>query len=217
MRSLRRNRVTKTPRPVLPARRASCPGVLPLPADDGPRFTRFLGSPHRGNMPVITIRILVAGTPSANTGALLTRLAKRGWGARTVATIQQARQQLEGFAFDVTLASETLPDGLGYELAADVVRRGATLFVGVALSESVLWLPVIERGTRVLGTRGIHPQALLQEMESLLRARDREQGHRMAARAAAVRAFGASIRSRAWRRAPGYRHRPRQPLAGSDA
>lgn len=167
-------------------------------------------------MPAITIRILVAGTPSANTGALLTRLAKQGWGARAVATIQQAREQMESVAFDVALASETLPDGLGYELASGVVRQGATLFVGVALSESELWLPVIERGTRVLGTRGIHPPALLQEMESLLRARDREREHRLAVSAAA-RAFGASIRSRASRRAPGYGHRRRLPLAGSDA
>ena len=168
-------------------------------------------------MPAITIRILIAEASSANTGALLTRLAKQGWGARRVTTIQQAREQLDRFAFDVALASETLPDGLGYALASEVARQGATLFVGVALSESALWLPVIERGTRVLGTRGIGPQALLQEIESLLRARDRDQQRRLAARAAAARAFGGSIRRGTWRRAQGYGHRPRQPLAGSDA
>jgi DNA-binding response OmpR family regulator len=168
-------------------------------------------------MPAIAIRILVAGTPSESTTAILNRLAMHGWEARTVATIQQAWEQLESFAFAVALASEALPDGLGYELGSGMVRQGATLFVGVALSESALWLPVIERGSRVLGTRGISPRALLQEMESLLRARDREQDYRLAVSEAAARAFGASIRSRAWRRAPGYGHRPRQPLAGCNA
>lgn len=163
-------------------------------------------------MPAITIRILVAGTPSENTGALLTRLATQAWGARVVANLQQAREQLDRFAFDVVLALETLSDGLGYELAAGVARHGATLFVGVALSESSLWLPVIERGTRVLGTRGLTPRALLQEMESLLGARDREQERRREVSAAAPRAFTLSAGGHASRRAPANGHWPRKPL-----
>jgi len=162
-------------------------------------------------MPAITIRILVAGMPSESTTAILSRLATHGWGARRVATLQQAREELESVAFDVALASETLQDGLGYELASGVARQGATLFVGVALSESALWLPVIERGTRVLGTPGIHPRVLLQEMESLLGERDREQEYGRTVSVAAAHSLGVPVRSHASGRAPATGQRPRRP------
>jgi hypothetical protein len=40
--------------------------------------------------------------------------------------------------------------------------------VGVALSESQLWLPVVERGAHVLGKRGLNAQMLELELTNLL-------------------------------------------------
>lgn len=156
-------------------------------------------------MPATAIRILVAGKPNDSTRAILKRLAMRRWGSRTVESLQQARELLETSSFDIVLASESLPDGCGYELAGVVARHSGTLFVGVALSESSLWLPVIAKGTRVLGTRGLSPQLLLREMEAILGA------HENAPAFAAAAASQASLGSRDShaRRPPGRGSRPR--------
>jgi hypothetical protein len=45
--------------------------------------------------------------------------------------------------------------------------------VGVALSESCLWLPVVDRGKHVLGKRALNAQALESEMENLLASQAR--------------------------------------------
>jgi hypothetical protein len=119
-------------------------------------------------MPAIAIRILVIGEFLRGTGQVLHRLADRGWGARKALTLRDARDLLATFDFDVVLASEALPDGRGYDVAESVASHSRTLMVGVALSESCLWLPVVERGKHVLGKRALNMQALESEMETLL-------------------------------------------------
>jgi hypothetical protein len=131
-------------------------------------------SGERGSaMPSVALRILVIGEFLPGTGDVLRRLSDRGWGARNVATLQDARHLLGTFDFDVVLASESLPDGRGYDIAAAVASHSRTLLVGVALSESCLWLPVVERGRYVLGKRGLNLQALESEMETLLASQAR--------------------------------------------
>jgi hypothetical protein len=124
-------------------------------------------------MPSIALRILVIGEFLPGTGEILQRLSGRGWGARSVATLQDARHLMGTFDFDVVLASERLPDGRGYDIAASVASHSRTLMVGVALTESCLWLPVVDRGRYVLGKRGLNVQALESEMEALLASQAR--------------------------------------------
>ena len=62
----------------------------------------------------------------------------------------------------------------GYDVAEIVTRHLRTLLVGVALSDSCLWLPVVERGVGVLGKRALNAQMLETEMEKLLRASARD-------------------------------------------
>jgi len=119
-------------------------------------------------MPVIAMRILVVGTRAPGTTPMLERMAARGFGARDVPTAKEARQMLATFRFDAVLAAESLPDGSGYDLADMVAEREATLAVGVALSESCLWLPVIERGAKVLGKRALSPRMLELELDLML-------------------------------------------------
>jgi hypothetical protein len=119
-------------------------------------------------MTVIAMRILVVGTPSAGTVEILRRFSDRGWGSRQVLTVQKAQDLAEIFDFDIVLAMEDLPDGRGYDIAGPVTRHSRTLLVGVALSESCLWLPVVERGVSVLGKRALNAQMLEAEMERLL-------------------------------------------------
>ena len=127
-------------------------------------------------MPAIAIgmRILVVGKPSRGTQAILSRLASTGWGSRIVGTLREAEVLVNTFRFDLVLAAESLPDGTAYAMTGMIARRRGTLLVAIALSESCLWLPVVDSGARVLGTRALNPEQLEQEAEKILRARDQE-------------------------------------------
>jgi hypothetical protein len=85
-----------------------------------------------------------------------------------VRTLREARDLFDTFDFRVVLATETLVDGRGYDLAESVSRRSRTLMVGVPLTETCLWLPVVYRGVHVLGRRALSPETLEAELKDLL-------------------------------------------------
>ena len=119
-------------------------------------------------MSVNSMRILVIGDLLPGTGEILRRFSNAGWGSRIVRCLREARDLLNTFDFHIVLASEALSDGRGYDLAEPVSRRSRTLIVGVALSESCLWLPVVYRGVNVLGRRALAPEVLEAEIKELL-------------------------------------------------
>ncbi|MFY9691534.1 MAG: hypothetical protein WA369_07845 [Candidatus Acidiferrales bacterium] len=122
-------------------------------------------------MPGTTMRILFAGRPAPVTQEVLARLATRGFGTHRVEKLSEAHEFLEIFRLDVVLAWESLADGRGYALAEAIKRQSGTLIVGVPLSESCLWLPVVEGGVAVLGKRAFSPGMLEAELDRLLGAR----------------------------------------------
>jgi hypothetical protein len=126
-------------------------------------------------MAALRMRILVVGAPSRGTQSTLSRLAICGWGSRTVATLREAEVLVNTFRFDMVLATESLPDGRAYAMTQMVARQSGTLIVGIALSESCLWLPVVELGRRVLGARALNPEQLEREAEKVLRASEPKQ------------------------------------------
>ena len=119
-------------------------------------------------MAATTIRIIYAGTPAPMTVEVLARLAARGFGAYRAEKLCEARDLLKAFRLDIVLAAELLSDGRGYALADAMRQHSGTLIVGVALSESCLWLPVIERGVTVLGERALSHAMLEPELDRLL-------------------------------------------------
>jgi DNA-binding response OmpR family regulator len=119
-------------------------------------------------MAATAMRILVIGEILRGTGEILRRLSVRGWGYRVVPTLREARDLLATFDFDAVLASEALPDGRGYDAADSVISHHRSLLVAVALSETCLWLPVIDRGNNVLGKRALNMQTLESELEMIL-------------------------------------------------
>lgn len=119
-------------------------------------------------MPATAMRILLAATPTLAIDGTLARLAARGFGSYRAESLREARDLLETFRLDVVLATESLADGHGYALAETMRRHSGTLIVGIALSESCLWLPVIERGISVLGKRALSPAMLEPELDRLL-------------------------------------------------
>jgi hypothetical protein len=135
-------------------------------------------------MAATTMRILFAGRAAPVTDQVLARLAARGFGAYRAEKLCEARDLLETFPLDVALATESLADGRGYALGDTMKQHLGTLIVGVALSESCLWLPVIERGVAVLGKRAFSPAALEAELDRLLGIRLLEEN---SARKATVR------------------------------
>jgi hypothetical protein len=120
-------------------------------------------------MSTSAVRVLIVGPATPSTNGILKKLARAGWGSHAVGGVHEAETVLKTIRFKVVLSSEKLPDGTGYELAALIARQGGSLFIGVTLSETCLWLPVIERGERSLGKRAINPTALEAEIAELLR------------------------------------------------
>jgi hypothetical protein len=119
-------------------------------------------------MPTTELRILVIGALSPAMQGILRRFSAHGWGAQHARNVQEAKDLIGIFDYDVVLASETLTDGRGYDLADSVAVHSRTLMVGVPLSETHLWLPVVERGRNVLGSRGLNDQTMESEMTGLL-------------------------------------------------
>ncbi len=109
-------------------------------------------------MSVASTRILVVGDLLPGTGEILRRLSNKGFGSRHVKTLREAREILDTFDFHIVLATELLQDGRGYDLAEPVSRHSRTLIVGVALTESCLWLPVTYRGVRKPIRRVLRPR-----------------------------------------------------------
>jgi DNA-binding NtrC family response regulator len=126
-------------------------------------------------MPTTTMRILSVGKPSPHTAAILARLRRKGFGSRLVETVREARELLATLEFDVVLAPEHLPDGRGYDLAGAVARRSCSLLIAISLSETCLWLPVVERGATVLGECAVAADFVEPELEQLLAERNREK------------------------------------------
>ena len=123
-------------------------------------------------MSAAAVRILVVGTSSASTASTLKGLARSGWESHSVKTVREADTVLRTIRFQLTLATEKLPDGTGYELASLVAQQSGNLFIAVPLSETCLWLPAVENGVRSLGERALNPLMLKTEAESILRACD---------------------------------------------
>lgn len=119
-------------------------------------------------MSPVTMRILVVGKLCGSTAATLSRLALDGWVADIAESVAKAKSVLKMFRLDAVLSDENLPDGRGYDLADAVAQQSSTLLVSVALSESCLWLPVIEHGERSLGQRAVAPEMLGFELETIL-------------------------------------------------
>src|SRR5271170_1152727 len=115
------------------------------------------------------VRILIVGPRSSGTDGTLKKLAGAGWGSHSAATVREAEIVLKTIRFKVVLSAEKLPDGTGYELAPLIGRQSGTLFIGVSLSETCLWLTVVERGSRTLGRRAMNPTMLEEEVRQLLR------------------------------------------------
>jgi hypothetical protein len=120
-------------------------------------------------MSTSAVRVLIAGPTTSSTNGILKKLARAGWGSHAVAGAREAETVLKTIRFKVVLSSEKLPDGTGYELAPLIARQGGSLFIGVTLSETCLWLPVIEKGERSLGKRAMNPTMLEAEVSELLR------------------------------------------------
>jgi hypothetical protein len=118
------------------------------------------------------VQILVVGLTNGKTQGMLERWRRSGWGSHAVDSVREAETVLKTIRFRVILASENVSDGSGYELAGLVARQAGNLFISVALSETCLWLPVIEQGARSLGKRAINPWILETEVESILRGID---------------------------------------------
>jgi len=104
-------------------------------------------------------RILTIGLTAAASAAVK-HLEREGWKKHAVETLCAGENALESGTSGIVLAAEELADGGGYDLIETVKRHAGTLLVAVTLSDSCVWVPVVERGTKTLGRPALHPQML---------------------------------------------------------
>jgi hypothetical protein len=119
-------------------------------------------------MSISVFQILTVGQATIDTLVAFKRPACSGWRSHSVATVREAAAILKTIRFHVVLSAEKLADGMGYELAPILMRQRGTLYVGVALSETRLWLPVVERGVWSLGDRAMNSALLETEVAGML-------------------------------------------------
>jgi len=120
-------------------------------------------------MPCTTAtRILVVGHTCSSTTVTLQKLERDGCAFHSVDTIAEAETAMRTTPPDIVLAAETMPDGCGYDLTNCVVSHSATLLISIALSETCLWLPVVQHGARTLGERALNSFTLQSEITALL-------------------------------------------------
>lgn len=139
------------------------------PSGSNSGLKRTFPFPKGAKMSAAAVRILVVGTSTASTESTLKGLARSGWESDSVKTVREADTVLRTIRFHLTLATEKLPDGTGYDLATLVAQQAGNLFISVPLSETCLWLPAVENGARSLGERALNPLMLKTEAESILR------------------------------------------------
>jgi hypothetical protein len=120
-------------------------------------------------MSISVVQILTVGPATVDTLATLRRLVCSGWSSHSVSTVREAETVLKTIRFNVVLSAEKLADGMGYDLAPILTRQQGTLYIGVALSETCLWLPVVERGLQSVGDRAMNSAILETEVARLLR------------------------------------------------
>jgi DNA-binding NtrC family response regulator len=123
-------------------------------------------------MSASAVRILVVGPLTEATSDMSQRLERHGWATHCVASLREAQIVLSTIRFPLVLAAEKLEDGAGYELTEVATRLELTLVVGLQLTETLLWLPVVEAGERSLGSRALNPVMLEGEVERILTAMD---------------------------------------------
>jgi DNA-binding NtrC family response regulator len=123
-------------------------------------------------MPASAVRILVVGSLTDATNDMSQRLERHGWATHAVASLRDAHIVLQTIRFPLVLAAEKLGDGTGYELTDWATKHELTLIVGLQLTETLLWLPVVEAGRRSLGSRALNPIMLEGEIEQMLAEMD---------------------------------------------
>jgi DNA-binding NtrC family response regulator len=123
-------------------------------------------------MPGSAVRILVVGPLTTATNEMSQRLERHGWATHAVATLRDAYVVLQTIRFPLVLAAEKLDDGTGYELTSWATKQELTLIVGLPLTETLLWLPVVEAGRRSLGSRALNPIMLEGEIERMFAEMD---------------------------------------------
>lgn len=113
-------------------------------------------------------RILVVGASGPAMSATVEQLARRGWECQSVERLSEARNALELHGHQIVLAAEQTSDGRAYELTHIILEMGSSLLVGVKISDGFLWLPTVERGVKILGSRAVNLVMLESTVEELL-------------------------------------------------
>jgi CheY-like chemotaxis protein len=96
--------------------------------------------------------VLLVGDNAKGSIALLQWLKKRGCLCQTARSYRDACDLISSTPFDLVLSEYQLPDRTAFPLLEWLIKSPATLFFCTRVQDGSLWLKMLERGERCIGT-----------------------------------------------------------------
>ena len=121
-------------------------------------------------MGIEPIMVLLVGESVRRSPQLVQWLERRGCNCRFAPSYRDACNVISRRQFDLVLSQYQLPDRTAFPLLDWLVGSSATLFFSAHVENGFLWLKMLERGKRCVGTATLKSNALIEALAKLLDA-----------------------------------------------
>jgi CheY-like chemotaxis protein len=125
---------------------------------------------RRSDMGIKPVMVLLVGEAANNSLQLLQWFNRRGCCCQVAQSYRDAFNLLSHTQFDLVLSQYQLPDRTAFPLLDWLVGSSATLFFSAHVENGFLWLKMLERGKRCVGTATLKSNALIEALAKLLDA-----------------------------------------------
>jgi CheY-like chemotaxis protein len=115
-------------------------------------------------------KVLLVGEAANNSLQLLQWFNRRGCCCQVEQSYRDAFNLVSHTQFDLVLSQYQLPDRTAFPLLDWLVGSSATLFFAARVEDGFLWLKMLERGKRCVGTALLQSNALIEALTKLLDA-----------------------------------------------
>jgi len=115
-----------------------------------------------------SISVLVAGDDVDRSPQLLCWLRSRGCHCRFASSYRSTCQLIRRIQFDLVICQYQLSDRTAFPLLDLLGGSSATLFFSTRVEDGCLWLPMLERGERRIGTPLVRSSDLIEALDKVL-------------------------------------------------
>jgi len=122
----------------------------------------------RAGMGKKSISVLIAGDEAGHCPKLLRWLRSRGCLCQFASSYRNACQLIVRTRFDLVISQYQLSDRSAFPLVDLLAGSGATLYFSTRVESGSLWLPMLERGERRIGTPLVKSNDLIGALDKVL-------------------------------------------------